>query len=1088
VKRAQILIPTIAVLVFASIGAYVLTVRANVAASPALATANTYTVNSNDDVDDGICGATHCSLREAINAANSHAGLDTILFDFPSATSILPTSALPEINDPVTIDAVALGSAHCASAVDDSDLQVTLSGFLAGDVSGLRLGSRSDGSTIKGLAIVLFEQFGIVVEDFSESNTIRCNHIGIDAHGNAGLANGQSGILINGDYNTVGGDAIDARNVISGNGQVGVLLTAISDFNTVAGNYIGTKADGVRALGNAFQGITIWGDTNTIGGFNLNERNVIAANGMNGIYVNENGDAVQDNLIINNYIGVDRNGAALGNAWNGIYLNSGSGTTVGNSSAPNLIAHNGYNGIRVGETSVENALRVNIIRDNGLLGIDLMGSGEAIGEVTINDTLDSDTGANQLQNYPILASADITGHVLGTLYGAPGNDISLFFYINNRCDGSGYGEGETFRQAVDVTIPSGGVFFLDITLNSPPPAGKYLVATAIDIDTKNTSEFSNCIVVSDSTYVVDSTANTADANPGDGVCDITGTSTDCTLRAAIMEANASTNSGPIRIEFDIPGAGPHVISPPNDFDDITKPVTIDGETQPGASCPVGNDPANLQVILDGSSMSSGNGLTLASGSDGSEIRGLAITNFPGHGIEVASDNNVIACNHIGIDQSGTADAGNALNGVLVTGSGNRVGGLSRSARNVLSGNDLAGILLGTGAADNMVQGNFVGTDAAGESAVGNTEAGVRLNTASDNRIGGIVGTALNIVSGNLGYGIHLRGTSDHNHVYGNRVGTDRTGTLAIPNLIGIYVRNSNDNEIGGDTPEKGNLIAGNTYNGLHLDDGATNNLVQNNTIGLDAGANPLGNGSIGVILDLNVSGTDIFSNTIAYNGMDGVRVLTTSTGNSIRYNSIFKNAELGIDLENDEVTPNDGAGDADTGANNLQNYPVLILATPNSGEIGGELISAASSDYLVDFYRSAVCDPSGNGEGWNYLGSRLLTTNAGGSLTFNLDIGGFAYGEYISATATDSNGNTSEFSNCVMAGEGEPSPTPTATFTSTATLTPTPTVTPGPSPTPTLTAIPGPSPTPTQTPTEGPSPTPTTEPSDDQLYLPIILR
>lgn len=1006
-----------AVILLTTVWTITQTTFAEETAVPALQ-GNTYTVNSTDDVTDGSCNSTHCSFREAINAANVHAGTDTILFDFPSFAAILPASELPTITDPVIIDAVAFSAATCASSVVASDLEVALSGFLAGDASGLVLGSGSSGSTIRGLAIVNYAKFGIEV--YSDNNIVRCNHIGIDASGLVGLGNGWSGIVVDGDNNTVGGDSIDDRNVISDNGQTGVLLADDSDFNVVAGNYIGTKADGVGPLGNGFRGVTIWGDDNTIGGFNTNERNIIADNDSYGIWLYESDSNALplDNTILNNYIGVDKNGDALGNALSGIYISAGSGNTVGNSSAPNLIAHNAYNGIRVGENSVENALRVNIIRDNGRLGIDLVGPGEVSGEVTINDTtFDNDSGANELQNYPVLSSAEVTGRILGTLTGPPGDDISLFFYINNSCDDSGYGEGETFRQAVDVTIPGTGVLFLDTTLASPLTAGKYVVATAMDIDTENTSEFSNCVQVSEATFVVDSTGNTADANHGDGLCDITGSSTDCTLRAAINEIEGSASSGPFRIAFDIPGAGPHVIAPPNDLDDITKPVTIDGISQPGTACPAGSTPANLLIVLDGSSMFSGNGLTLAAGSGGSEIRGLVIGGFPEHGIQVDSDNNVIACNHIGINAAGTADFGNTLNGIRVSGNNNRIGGQSTGERNVLSGNDVSGILLNTGATGNKVQGNFVGTNAAGDGAVGNTEAGIRLNTADANRIGGSVGPARNVVSGNGLYGIHLRAGSDGNEVWGNRVGTDRTGMTAVPNPTGIYVRNSNNNEIGGDVPEKGNVIGGNAANGLGIDDEASDNLVQNNSIGVNASGSALGNGTNGVILDQNVSGTSVISNTVAYNGGDGVKVLSSSTNNPIRFNSIFDNVELGIELNKDGVTANDGAGDTDTGGNNLQNYPVLSSVDLSTGEVSGSLVAASSTRYRLDFYRNRACDPSNHGEGEEYLGTRILTTDGSGSGDFRGIVGGFVAGNFITATATDPNGNSSEFSACVLAEE-----------------------------------------------------------------------
>ena len=272
----------------------------------------------------------------------------------------------------------------------------------------------------------------------------------------------------------------------------------------------------------------------------------------------------------------------------------------------------------------------------------------------------------------------MNGRVQGTLAGSAGNGISLFFYVNSSCDASGHGEGEQFVQAVDVTIPAGGVLPFDMTLAAPIAAGQYLVATAIDIDTENTSEFSNCAQVSAEDIVVNSTGNGGDANPGDGLCDVVGTATSCTLRAAIEEINGSTGNGPFRIDFDIPGAGPHVIAPTTTFDSITKPAIIDGTTQPDSYCPIDSTfffpydlPANLRIVLDGSNVPSGNGLTLAAGSGGSEIRGLVIGEFPGQGIHITSNNNLVACNHIGIDAAGTADFGNGLNGIRVRGDNNQ---------------------------------------------------------------------------------------------------------------------------------------------------------------------------------------------------------------------------------------------------------------------------------------------------------------------------------------------------------------------------------------------------------------------------------
>jgi hypothetical protein len=182
------------------------------------------------------------------------------------------------------------------------------------------------------------------------------------------------------------------------------------------------------------------------------------------------------------------------------------------------------------------------------------------------------------------------------------------------------------------------------------------------------------------------------------------------------------------------------------------------------------------------------------------------------------------------------------------------------------------------------------------------------------------------------------------------------------------------------------------------------------------------------------------------------------------------------------VTPNDGVGDPDTGANHLQNFPVLSTADAVTGKINGSLTSKASLSYNVDFYRSESCDGSNYGEGQDYLGTQLVTTNAAGSVTFVATLGGFNGGNYITATATDPLGNTSEFSACILAAGQAPTPTPTSTPTNTPP--PTATATTTPTPTATGTVTPGPSPTATSTPTATTTPPVATE----WAYIPIVLK
>src|SRR6185437_9904063 len=160
------------------------------------------------------------------------------------------------------------------------------------------------------------------------------------------------------------------------------------------------------------------------------------------------------------------------------------------------------------------------------------------------------------------------------------------------------------------------------------------------------------------------------------------------------------------------------------------------------------------------------------------------------------------------------------------------------------------------------------------------------------------------------------------------------------------------------------------------------------------------------------------------NGSDGVVVATNSTaaGNLIRGNSIFSNGRemppssgtINIDLGANGVTPND-AGDSDTGANNLQNFPVItsVNVSANSVNVKGTLNSASSQTFTLDFYANSACDPVGFGGGARHIGTTMVTTDGAGNAGFDSTFAqSLPANQVITATATDATGNTSEFSQC----------------------------------------------------------------------------
>jgi titin len=284
----------------------------------------------------------------------------------------------------------------------------------------------------------------------------------------------------------------------------------------------------------------------------------------------------------------------------------------------------------------------------------------------------------------------------------------------------------------------------------------------------------------------------------------------------------------------------------------------------------------------------------------------------------------------------------------------------------------------------------------------------------------------NIISGNSANGVVIYGQgASGNTVQGNYIGTDVSGTLALGNIgYGIFIGSgAADNAIGGLTAGTRNLISGNSEHGIGIfDDGTTGNVVQGNYIGTDAsGALPLGNSRSGIALGdaLNntVGGTTVSAgNIIAFNHESGV-VFYNANGNAIFSNSIHSNSGLGIDLGDDGVNAND-LSDEDGGPNNLQNFPMLtsVKSKDKGVEVKGTLLSTPSTSFRLEFFSNTTCDPSGFGEGQIYLGSVQGITDPLGHTTFKIMLKTpLANGNLITATATDPENNTSEFSPCVMA-------------------------------------------------------------------------
>ncbi|MFV2071845.1 MAG: hypothetical protein ACC742_04225 [Thermoanaerobaculales bacterium] len=487
------------------------------------------------------------------------------------------------------------------------------------------------------------------------------------------------------------------------------------------------------------------------------------------------------------------------------------------------------------------------------------------------------------------------------------------------------------------------------------------------------------VVVDSTTDVLDGTTTSIAeliANPGgDGVI---------SLREAITAAN--NTPGMDTIDFNIPVAtdpgcdavsGVCTIQPgASGLPTITEAVMIDGTSQPTfAGTPV--------IELDGS-LTGANVTGLAGNAGSSTVRGLVFNRFANNSDVVFwyLGGNIIEGNFFGTDPTGTVARG-GLNAVhLYAIPGNTVGGTTAPARNLFSGGSM-GVALNAGTSTSVVIGNLFGTDVSGSSALGNTGNSVLITGSSmNNTIGGTVAGATNVMSGAL------------------------SGATS-----------------------------------LAIGSGCSGNLVQNNLLGTDiSGTINLGNdGTAVLVYEANgntIGGSTVAANTIAYSQTGVDLVGDTATGNLIVGNTIFGNTALGIDLcsvfsvvslpnatliqcdDPTAVSPND-AGDLDTGANNVQNFPVLTSIVHGAGitTIGGTFNSTPSSTFTLDFYSNSSCNPSVHGEGEIRLGSEVVSTDATGNSTISAVLAADVPPDhFVTATATDAGNNTSEFSRCLVEG------------------------------------------------------------------------
>lgn len=412
----------------------------------------------------------------------------------------------------------------------------------------------------------------------------------------------------------------------------------------------------------------------------------------------------------------------------------------------------------------------------------------------------------------------------------------------------------------------------------------------------------------------------------------------------------------------------------------------------------------------------------------SERAGNTISFNDAGGVRIDSDGNFLRGNYIGTGPNGEGFIANGGHGVELRSAGNVVGGHTATARNVIAASQGEGLLIdGPG---NLIRNNHIGINAAGTDALGNKRNGIKVEPGADD-------TTIrdNLVGGNGSGGVHsgIIALSDNNTIRGNLVGTNADGADLGNTGPGVQVAGSGT-LVGGTEDGAGNVIGFNSI-GIFLGAAGSGNTVQSNFVGTNAEGDDLGNDKDGISIEtpdnLIGSATSEAGNAIAHNGLNGVRIFgdATDVNNHVAQNAIFANAAFGIDLGTDGSTPND-PGDGDTGPNNLQNYPEITSADydPDADEVTVTYhvdTDPANAVYplAVDFY---LADADAQ-EGHTLLTGTTLGPGAGSYTKDDYDgCGappceetvtitpapelGISRADLVLATATDADGNTSEFS------------------------------------------------------------------------------
>ena len=583
--------------------------------------------------------------------------------------------------------------------------------------------------------------------------------------------------------------------------------------------------------------------------------------------------------------------------------------------------------------------------------------------------------------------------------------------------------GPLGTAAVTVPTPSGGSSATGVSVSGTWAAvaasGFATLAAQLDFDPYQWPSR-----VGETTHVVTVTSDEPDAQLNDGIC--ANQNGDCTLRAAILQSNA--DAGPNRIEFDIPGAGPHTIQLGANgrlpvISDMTGGVTIDGYSQPGASVNTHEEQflADIRIQIAGTGVGDLDPVAFTITSPDNVIRGLAIhsAHWGVYLEEDFAERNHIVGNIIGTDVTASIDYGTVWasrgSGVFVSNGPkfNVFGTPDLADRNVFAGNASWGIRMDGGGTDgNIVWNNIFDLVPDGSDNLPNN-GGIDVQwRAQYNVIGGLNVNEGNVFSGSNYTGVDFSHQATDNYVLGNLMGTTLDGTSApayAENSFGVILKDDAygnyiiGNVLSNSDPTGSSLFSGRGHGIWNKHDYTAGNTIIDNYIGLTIDGQPAGNDYFGIF----VNGHDdiIENNVIAHNGRGGAYIVEYNGSgandneeterNRLSNNSFYGNNGLGIDIHPLGQNSND-AGDGDGGPNQMLNHPEFTSVAV------GSVSGTACAGCEVEIY---LTDGSNDTQGKGYLGT--VVTDGGGSFTYA--DAALADGYEVTALAIDTENNTSEF-------------------------------------------------------------------------------